>query len=131
MLDVAPDGTFELTLSPDPHDGTWLKLDPDAVCAITRDYVVDPAQGRRVEWHIEAVDPPSTWREDDDDLARRFRATLTWIREQAQLVPLASVKPTALPGPSPVPPVPSGWPAADAPSAMAAFDPEPTQALVI
>src|SRR5712691_7038164 len=42
MLDIAPDGTFELVLSPEPHDGTWLKLEPDAVCAITRDYLDDP-----------------------------------------------------------------------------------------
>lgn len=31
MLEIAPDGTFELVLSPDPHDGAWLKLEPDAV----------------------------------------------------------------------------------------------------
>ncbi|HEX8802582.1 MAG TPA: hypothetical protein VF743_00270, partial [Acidimicrobiales bacterium] len=30
MVDVADDGTFEIILSPEPHDGTWLKLEPDA-----------------------------------------------------------------------------------------------------
>src|ERR1700690_352775 len=88
MLDIADDGSFEITLSPDPHDGAWIKLEPDAVCAITRDYLIDPVQGRRAEWHIESVDPPPTRREDDGDLARRFRATLTWIRDQAAIVPI-------------------------------------------
>ena len=130
-LDVGPNGEFELVLSPEPHEGTWLKLDPDAVCAITRDYVVDPAEGRRVEWHIEAVDPPTTWREDDADLARRFRATLTWIREQAQLVPLGFGEPNSVAEPYGVPTTTYGWAAADAAYAMGSFDLGPEQALVI
>src|SRR5205085_10224443 len=88
-LDAAPDGTFEIVLSPEPHNGAWLKLEPDAVCAITRDYVVDPAHGRRVEWDIEPVHPPATRREDDADLARRFPAAATGIPQHAQLVPPA------------------------------------------
>jgi hypothetical protein len=130
-LDVAADGTFSLTLSPEPQEGIWLKLDADVVCAITRDYVVDPGQDRRVEWHIEALDPPATRREDDADLARRFRATLTWIREQAQLVPLGLGEPNAVAEPYGVPTVTYGWAAADAAYAMGSFDLQPDQALVI
>jgi hypothetical protein len=130
-LDVGPDGTFSLVLSPEPQEGTWLKLDADAVCAITRDYIVDPGHGRRVEWHIEAVDPPPARREDDADLARRFRATLTWIREQAQLVPLGLGEPNAVAEPYGVPTVTYGWAAADAAYAMGSFDLQPDQALVI
>ena len=130
-LDIGPDGTFELVLSPQPHEGAWLALDPDAVCAITRDYVVDPAHARRVEWHIEAVDPPATRREDDADLAGRFRATLTWIREQAQLVPLGFGEPNAVAEPYGVPTVTYGWAAADAAYAMGSYDLGPDQALVI
>ena len=131
MLDVGADGGFEVVLSPEPNEGAWLKLDPDAVCAITRDYIVDPAHGRRVEWHIEALDPPATWREDDADLARRFRATRTWIREQAQLVPLAMGEPNTVAEPYPVPSVTYGWAAADAAYAMGSYDLAPDQALVI
>ena len=72
------DGRFELMLGPEPDpEGAlpWIKLEPDAVCAITRDYVEEPKSGHRVEWHIDALDPPSTWREDDADLARRFRSS--------------------------------------------------------
>ncbi len=130
-LEVGDDGSFEIVLSPQPHEGAWLKLEPEAVCAITRDYIVDPAHGRRVEWDIEAVDAPAAWREDDAELARRFRATLTWIREQAQLVPLALGEPNAVAEPYGVPTVTYGWAAADAAYAMGSYDLASDQALVI
>ena len=44
-LDFDDDGNFEFTLSPDPQPGTWLKLDPDAVHALTRDYLTEPTPG--------------------------------------------------------------------------------------
>ena len=131
MVDVAGDGTFEIVLSPEPHDGVWLKLEPDAVCAITRDYLADPTTGRRMEWGIEAVDPAPPRREDDDDLARRFRAALTWVREQANIVPLALGEPNAVAEPYPVPTVTYGWAAGDAAYAMGSFDLGSDEALVI
>jgi hypothetical protein len=103
MLDIAPDGTFELVLSPEPHEGTWLKLEADAVCAITRDYLDDPVHDRRLEWHIEAVDPPAAYRLDDAELARRFRAAVTWLKDQANIVPLALGDPNTVDEPYPVP----------------------------
>jgi hypothetical protein len=130
-LDIKPDGTFELVLSPEPHDGAWIKLEPDAVCAITRDYLVDPVKGRRVEWHIEADDAPEVYREDDADLARRFRTALTWLRDQAQLVPLALGEPNSVDEPYPVPTVTFGWAAADAAYAMGSFDLADDEALII
>jgi hypothetical protein len=131
MLDVSPDGTFELVLSPEPHDGTWLKLEPDAVCAITRDYVIDPVQDRRAEWHIEADDQPATVRENDADLARRFRAARTWVHEQAQIVPLALGEPNTVDEPYPVPQQTFGWAAGDAAYAMGSFDLAEDETLVI
>ncbi|MBV9286071.1 MAG: DUF1214 domain-containing protein [Acidimicrobiia bacterium] len=131
MVDIGPDGEFEIVLSPEPHDGAWIELQPDAVVAITRDYVVDPTTGRRVEWHIEAEDPPATWRDSDADLAGRFRATLTWIREQAQLVPLGLGETNSVAEPYGVPSVTYGWAAADAAYAMGGFDLEDNQALII
>jgi hypothetical protein len=130
-LDVAPDGSFELVLSPDAHAGAWLKLEPDAVCAITRDYLVDPFLGRRATWHIEADDPSTTWREDDDALARRFRAARTWIAEQAKIVPLALGTPNSIDEPYGVPRVTYGWAAGDAAYAMGSFDLADDEALVI
>ena len=130
-LDVDADGRFELVLSPEPHDGAWLKLEPDAVAAITRDYLVDPVNGRRVEWHIEAQDPPATWREDDAALARRFRAARTWIEEQAKIVPLALGEPNTVDEPYGVPEVTYGWAAGDAAYAMGSFDLADDESLVI
>jgi hypothetical protein len=130
-LDFAADGTFELVLSREPQPGSWLKLEPDAVCAITRDYLIDPVNGRRAEWHIEATDPPPTWREDDDGLARRLRAARTWVEEQAKLVPLALGEPNSVDAPYPVPKATVGWAAADAAYAMGSFDLGPDEALVV
>src|ERR1700722_12835310 len=53
-LEFSEDGTFSIVLSPEPHDGAWLKLEPDAVCAITRDYLADPVHGRRAQWHTDS-----------------------------------------------------------------------------
>ena len=59
---------------PDEPGVAWIRLEPDAVAAITRDYLEDPVRGRRAAWHIEADDPPDRIRQDDADLARRLRA---------------------------------------------------------
>lgn len=129
-----PDGTVEIVLGPTRpagHTGAFLQLDDDAVCAITRDYLVDPVRGRRVEWHIEALDPPSTYREDDADLARRFRAAATWLREQAGMVPIGLGTPNQIDEPYPVPTKTFGWAAGDAAYAMGSFDLADGEALVV
>jgi hypothetical protein len=131
QLTFAPDGTFELVLSRAPHPGNWLELGDDAVCAITRDYLLDPVAGRRMDWHITSDDRPATYREDDAELARRFRAAATWIREQAGIVPLALGEPNVVDPPYPVPEVTYGWAAGDAAYAMGSFDLTPDEALVI
>ena len=129
-----PHGTFDLVLSPErpSEDGVaWIKLEPDAVAAITRDYLEDPATGLRARWHIGADDPPDTYREDDADLARRIRAMATWVREQASIVPLPPATPNAIDPPYPVPTTTFGWAAGDAAYAMGAFALDDDQALVI
>ena len=130
-LEIAPDGSFEMVLSPDEHPGNWVRLEPDAVCAITRDYLVDPVGGRRCEWHIESEDPPVSFREDDARLAAGFTAARTWLVEQAGIVPLDLGEPNQVDEPYPVPEVTYGWAAGDAAYAMGSFDLEEDQALVI
>ncbi len=130
-LDIDGDGTFSMTLSPDPHPGSWLRLEPDAVCAITRDYLADPVHGRRAQWQIESQDPPPTRRQDDADLARRFRAALTWVREQAGIVPIPLGTPNTVDEPYGVPTQTFGWAAGDAAYAMGSYSLEEDQALVI
>jgi hypothetical protein len=130
-LDIGPDGTFEFSMGPPGTPGTQIVLEPDAVCAITRDYLVDPRQGRRAEWWIEADDPPASRPEDGHDLARRLRAALTFVRDQAQMVPLALGEPNVIDEPYPVPRTTFGWAAGDAAYAMGSFALADDEALVI
>jgi hypothetical protein len=130
-LAVADDGTFSIVLSPEPHDGAWIRLEPDAVCAITRDYLADPVHGRRARWHIEALDPPTTRHEEDADLARRFRAALTWVRDQARIAPIPLGAPNSVDEPYGVPSQTFGWGAADAAYAMGSYELGEDEALVL
>ena len=109
----------------------WLKLEPDAVAALTRDYLANPATGRRATWHIEADDPPTTFSQDDSDLARRIRSMTTWVREQASIVPIPLGTPNVIDPPYPVPTTTFGWAAGDAAYAMGAFELGDDEALVI
>ncbi|MFI5040945.1 MAG: hypothetical protein ACHQNA_03680 [Acidimicrobiales bacterium] len=126
-----PEGTFEIILSAEPHEGLWIKLEPDSVAAITRDYVIDPVHDRPASWHITADDRPATWRESDAELANRMTAALTWVRDQAAMVPLALGVPNTVDDPYPVPAQTFGWAAGDAAYAMGSFDLAPDQALII
>jgi hypothetical protein len=127
------DGRFEIILSAhEPQrDCAWIRLEPDAVCAITRDYLEHPTAGRRAEWSITALDAPPRQTEDDVDLARRFRAATTWVREQAGMVPLSLGTPNHVDPPYPVPTKTFGWAAGDAAYAMGSFDLGPGEALII
>ena len=125
-LGVGPGGEFELWLSPTRPagagpDAAWIELAPDAVCAVTRDYLADPVTGTRATWHVEAIDPPATWRASDERLAAGLRAALTWIRDQARIVPLVLGEPNHVDDPYPVPKQTVGWAAGDAAYAMGSF----------
>ena len=125
----ADDGSFDFTLGPGADAD--LRLEPDAVCAVTRDYLADPKDGRRAEWHIECLTPqPGPRRDDDEDLARRFRAALTWVREQSTLV-LPLEDDNVVHDPYPVPAQTMGWAAGDAAYAVGSFSLKPGQALII
>ncbi|HET7653186.1 MAG TPA: DUF1214 domain-containing protein [Acidimicrobiales bacterium] len=129
QVDIGPGGDFEIVVG--PSDDADITLTSDAVCAITRDYLVDPVHGRRVEWRIEADDPPSNRRETDADLARRFRAALTWLRDQARIVPIGLGEANSVDEPYPVPTQTFGWAAGDAAYAMGSFDLADDEILVI
>lgn len=130
-MDFDADGNFELTLSPDAAAGTGLRLEPDAVVAITRDYLNNPATDRRASWHIDAVERPARRRDDRADLTRRMRAAKTWIAEQLSFLPTRIDPPNEIAEPFPVPQHAYGWSAADAAYAMGSYDLAPGQALVI
>ena len=135
-VDVNADGTFEVVLSRNqpaaPRRGeAWIQLDADAVCVITRDYLIDPVGGRRMSWHIETFDRPPHRRERDDDLARRFHAAATWLVEQAKIVPIPLGEPNRVDEPYPVPKTTYGWAAGDAAYAMGSYELGEEEALII
>jgi hypothetical protein len=128
------DGSIRIVLSPEEPAGegeNHIRLEPDAVAGITRDYLEDPVTGHRAVWHIEADASPAVFRQDDADMARRLRAMSTWVREQAGIVPLPPATPNTIDPPYPVPTATFGWAAGDAAYAMGAFELADGEAMVI
>lgn len=146
-LDVGSDGSFEMVLGPERPpgwDGAFIRLEPDALVALTRDYQADPLAGRPVEWEIEALDDPGPVRRSDADVARGLRSALAWMRTMLAIVPtpLASRGEESLghstaheanefAEPYQVPDLVFGWSATDACYAFGTFVLEPDEALVI
>ena len=124
------DGNFEFIISARKQRGNWLKMEPDAVFILTRDYLTEPATGRRAQWHIEALDDVPRRPDSRADLSRRMRAARTWIREQAAMAPVRLPVNQVQP-PYPVPSRTIGWAAGDAAYAMGAYDLQPGQVLVV
>lgn len=51
-LVIEEDGSFELILSAEPHEGNWLKLEPDADNVVVRRLVSDWQQTQEGDWEI-------------------------------------------------------------------------------
>jgi hypothetical protein len=133
-LTLGTDGAFELVLSPDPHDGDWLKLEPDAVALVTRDYLVNRGTERQCQWSIDVDGPaPLAARHTDADTARRLRAATNFLRELLGIFPLAldPAKANSVDEPYAQPQVTYGWAAGDAAYAMGSFDLADDEALEI
>jgi hypothetical protein len=130
-LEFDDDGDFELVLSPEPQEGAWLKLEPDAVFALTRDYVNSRATAQRSQWTITAVDAPLRRTEDRADMTRRLRAARTWLHEQLGMLPVNVQPPNDIHEPYPVPTATYGWAAGDAAYAIGAYELTAEQALVV
>jgi hypothetical protein len=132
-MQIGPDGTFEVVLSKTPHPGNWLRLEDDAVCLVTRDYLVEPGSGTKATWAIEGSEPAPPPRLTDADLARRFQATANFIRELLAITPLPCdpAKANTVDEPYPVPKQTYGWAAGDAAYAMGSFELGPEEALIL
>ncbi len=128
---IAPDGTIEVLLSPAAQPGNSIQLEPDAVCAITRDYLNEPKSGTRMQWQIECLDGEGDPNFSDAELASRLSAVKTWIADQANITPLALGEPNTVEPPYPVPNTTFGWAAGDAAYAMGSFRLAADEALVI
>ena len=126
------DGVIDMVLSPDdPGDGTpWIKLDPDAVAIVTRDYLNDPVHDAG----------PCGRSSPRARRPRTARTTPSWpgVPRRADVgarpgphgsAPLG--EPNTVDAPYPVPTATLGWAAGDAAYAMGSYQLEDDQALVL
>lgn len=132
-IQFEPDGSFEVRLSKHEQPGNWIRLDPDSVCVVTRDYLVHPKAGRPASFAIECLDEVPPPRLSDEDLARRFQAAANFIRDMLKITPLPldRSKLNQIEEPYPVPQRTYGWAAADAAYAMGSFELAENEALLI
>ena len=132
-LTFGPDGRFALVLGPERVPGAdWVRLDPDAVCVVSREYFTDPVRARPSSFAIEPLAPPPVPPPlDDAMLARRLRAVATFIRETLAIVPLPALPANLVGPPMPWSPHVPGWGTPDNVYALGAFDLGPDEALVI
>ncbi|MBM4463345.1 MAG: DUF1214 domain-containing protein [Chloroflexi bacterium] len=145
-MQFAPDGSYEIILSPDEHPGNWIPLQPSAGSIWVRHYFEEevPAAADpniKIELGIEplqkpTVRPPAS----DDDMAQRIREVAAFVRGQS--TDLLSIPPMEVPFVSWTPnelPQPSsfrlsgvqGWAAVDIFYAQAPFHLGPDDALVM
>lgn len=129
-----PDGSIVIHASPAPQPGNWIKLEPDAVAFVTRDYLVDSRSGRKARWSIACLDapaappPPLT----DAETARRFRCTANFLRDLFNICPIPQPFPAnEIQPPYKQPLVTYGWAAPDAAYAMGRYDLADGEALII
>jgi Protein of unknown function (DUF1214) len=134
-LDFGPQGEFELMLSPDPAPTgarNRVRLGPDAVCVISREYYTDPFHARPAEFQIDATPPASVPPPlSDAALAARLRAVATFVRETINVTPIPLPPPNVLLPPMPWSPNVPGWGTPDNIYSLGAFRLEPDEAIVI
>jgi hypothetical protein len=135
-IDLGPDRSFEISIgaeAPAAGGRNWLKIESDAVCILTRDYLLDPGNGARASYRIEALEvspPPPPL--SDVDLARRLRCAATFVRDLLKICPISTpLEPNTVGEPYPQPLVSYGWFAPDAVHALGRWELADDEALVI
>ena len=143
-IDLAQDGSFEITLGGPPQVRNWLSLPKDATRITTRHYFENSTsaaadQNIRVPLSIETTAPvPPPPCPDDDSVAAGIRRIMTFVRSrtlempppgQGEQPPFVSAIPNEFP--QPVKPGDFGLAAADAAYSMAPYVIGPDQALLL
>jgi hypothetical protein len=85
-LDVGPDGSVELWISPDRHDHNWLESDPEACLFFVRQYLCDWEHDRAATFTIDRVDgrgiPPAPM--TASNLTGALDRAATWIERSIE-----------------------------------------------
>lgn len=84
-LVTEPDGSFEIVLSREPHDGNWMSLDDQASFLLLRQYMSDWENERPADLFIERVDaeypqPVLT----PERIEARIDELITWLSDGAR-----------------------------------------------
>lgn len=82
-IEYGPDGSFEIILSPKPHSGNWIKLDPAVrnVVIQVREIWGDWENETGSEMHIECLDraPGASTHLTEDEVAERIRKCARFV----------------------------------------------------
>lgn len=145
-IEIAPDGSYEIILSPEKHPGNWLHLQPNAVSLMTRHYFENEISAQlapdlKVNLTIESLTPlPAPPPNTDDLLARRIADLIMFLRDGTIEMPLpysipisfVSATPNELPQPASFRMTGyEAWAAVDVFYCQAPFRIQPDEALVI
>ena len=82
------DGSFEIILSGQRHDGNWIALGDETGSLITREFFDDaPAARREARWHIENLSAVAATRIDDARIAAGLQSALNNVRLACERYP--------------------------------------------
>ena len=96
QLDIAPDGTFTVTVGGPPQDTNWLDLGGDAAFVIIREYCHDRVGGVKATFEVEQLAPGRAHRPEPDaasiDTALSFIAFGLGFSNEATITLSASLR---------------------------------------
>jgi len=89
-LPLGPEGSYELTLSPTPQPGVWIKTDPTARRSVIqmRQAVIDWVGDRPMEIHIDELDRPADTpvMYSEADFADRLRRSADFVTHNVDFI---------------------------------------------
>lgn len=83
-FEIGPDGSFEFIMSPAPHPGNWVRLDPAVRNRVIqlREAFYDWETEQGAHFHVETLDrPASTMLLTESDINLRLQRTARYARE--------------------------------------------------
>ena len=84
-LEVAPDGSFEIILSQQPHPGNWIPLSDEATTLMVREIFWRKLEGERAVLKIECLSEQPPPELTPDFVVNAFRRSLRFMRGSAKI----------------------------------------------